>query len=460
METLDELLITIPNCGHVFTVETLDGHLHMTDYYEQDQQTGRWVGLRTPPVGFLTPPTCPSCRATITCPRYGRIFKRADLDILENNIASSMSRSLAHVASRVDAFPKAAMLEKMKADGADTKLNVIQATSVDGEHRQHKLKSSLLEDRGTPIAIKLLDPLDDLHGIPTPEARTWRGNVRDLLTAYRDTCNIAATRSPHKHAWEASYTYLYQQEMGRFIQDPIHAPRNTEEYAMRIAKLRTGQPPPRADMRFLVEAFWSSVGIRLTLCELTRAWLDGLAARPQFPKENRKLWELYIFFVLRSCVRDLEIALAITQDSESRRQEIKTTLLLMRIELEQFSFNVEVLRATADKFTPDRRLEVANRAVTLRTKARENIATVSQKYRAHIRISGNSSADLDWLRANFSNPSETLLQEWTEIEKRLRRDEPLSREELRSIVQVLMANDITFVEELCNKAVVPSVAQL
>ena len=47
-ESLDELIITLPDCGHVFTVETLDGHCGLTEYYRSDG-TGKWLGLEKRP---------------------------------------------------------------------------------------------------------------------------------------------------------------------------------------------------------------------------------------------------------------------------------------------------------------------------------------------------------------------------------------------------------------------------
>jgi hypothetical protein len=92
--TLEELLITLPNCSHVFTVKTLDGICEMQEYYRRDGPDGRWLGFKDPPTSFRKPPACPTCRQAITSPRYGRVFKRADLDILENNVASQMSQAL------------------------------------------------------------------------------------------------------------------------------------------------------------------------------------------------------------------------------------------------------------------------------------------------------------------------------------------------------------------------------
>jgi hypothetical protein len=107
-ETLDEILITLPGCQHVFTVETLDGICDMTAFYRRDD-ADRWVGFADPPTGFRKPPTCPTCRTAITSPRYGRIFKRADLDILENNVASQMSNSLEDVRKLIGLLSKADM---------------------------------------------------------------------------------------------------------------------------------------------------------------------------------------------------------------------------------------------------------------------------------------------------------------------------------------------------------------
>src|SRR6266545_1649391 len=103
---LDELVITNPSCGHVFTVETLDGLTALRSFYSRDQEDTKWTGLKAP-LGVVQPPTCPSCRASITCNRYGRITKRANLDILERNVASHMSQLLDHWLSKTRNFDEA-----------------------------------------------------------------------------------------------------------------------------------------------------------------------------------------------------------------------------------------------------------------------------------------------------------------------------------------------------------------
>ncbi|KAG8873423.1 hypothetical protein FRB97_006741, partial [Tulasnella sp. 331] len=74
---LDNLLITL-DCGHVFTVEKLDGICELARYYTKHD--GRWQDLATPPQGSQKLPICPTCRGPINSRRYGRVFKKAELD--------------------------------------------------------------------------------------------------------------------------------------------------------------------------------------------------------------------------------------------------------------------------------------------------------------------------------------------------------------------------------------------
>lgn len=79
-EALDELLITL-DCKHIFTVETLDQICEMAQYYQYKDEAYRQ--LSSPPPGLQKTPVCPLCREPITSMRYGRVFKRADLDLSE-----------------------------------------------------------------------------------------------------------------------------------------------------------------------------------------------------------------------------------------------------------------------------------------------------------------------------------------------------------------------------------------
>lgn len=81
VEELAELIITL-TCGHIFTVETLDGICELEKYYTRDDDDA-WASITPLPQGLRQPPACPHCREPIKSLRYGRVYKRADLDMSE-----------------------------------------------------------------------------------------------------------------------------------------------------------------------------------------------------------------------------------------------------------------------------------------------------------------------------------------------------------------------------------------
>ena len=436
-ETLEDLLITLPICRHVFTVETLDGHCELHEYYRRDSSTYKWIGLEAPPPGFKKPPVCPTCRAAITAPRYGRVFKRADLDILENNVAFHMSKSLKTVHAKLDTVSKNTLKTIIEEIGTQIKPASLKVSTKELKSMQRTQSSLLQSTRTTPFALLDIDPLNGkLHGLPIEEARVWKKIALALFAAYKDTSTAAQVRSAHSHAWEAAFSYLYQKELDDVAANPSTAPRNPHEYAMRIARLKVGQPQPRADMRFLVEAFWATITIRLTLVELANAWLDAVAGgqTSEYPAANRRIWATYISFLLRSCAADVQRALAITRASESRRQEARTVLFLLRIELEQFRFNVQMTKQASDsaRTSAEKRNKLADSAAEKRTAAREHIAAV--------RARPHGTGGLEWLVGEFVQPAQAIVDDWKALERSLRLDtfyQPVSHEELTQIVKGL-----------------------
>ncbi|EJF65241.1 P-loop containing nucleoside triphosphate hydrolase protein [Dichomitus squalens LYAD-421 SS1] len=435
-ESLDNLLITIPNCGHVFTVETLDGHCELTEYYQRDGPDGKWIGLEAPPPGFKKPPTCPTCRGAITAPRYGRAFKRADLDILENNVAFHMSKSLRAVQAKLAAISTPQLETKSKAVASELTFAPLKVSTKVLKALQREQGARIKSIRSVPFTLPEIDPLNAaLHGLPSDEARAWKKVVLGLFTAYKDTITASQTRSAHSHAWEASFAYLYQKEMDDIVANPIAAPRNPQEYAIRAARMKVGQPPPRADKRFLVEAFWATINIRLTIASLARTWLEALTKRQKYPPENRRVWATYVHFLLRSCAADAELALRITQESESNRQEAKTALLIMRVELEQFRFNVRMMEQNG-KMSPENRTKMADSALEKISNAHDRVSDLRRRSAARKR----RPEETDWMQAEFVAPAQTILDDWRAFERSLRDAtfyQPVSLDELTQVVQSL-----------------------
>ncbi|KAF2022581.1 hypothetical protein EK21DRAFT_82987 [Setomelanomma holmii] len=70
-------------CGHIFTIDSLDGTMGMQEYYEVNLLTGNYVRLKTSaePFSIKDAKPCPECRASLrNLARYGRIVRRALLD--------------------------------------------------------------------------------------------------------------------------------------------------------------------------------------------------------------------------------------------------------------------------------------------------------------------------------------------------------------------------------------------
>ncbi|KAH8981146.1 hypothetical protein EDB92DRAFT_2055683 [Lactarius akahatsu] len=210
-DDIAERLIKL-ECGHIFTVETLDGHCNMSDYYESDAM-GVFTAMKAPPVNFQTPPSCPACRGPITALRYGRVTKRANLDILEQNVASTMSSAIEEVGCGIAEFSR-------KLDRA----------------------------KGETKSIFFYPPasMTNVHGFSGDEGRAWNKVVCDLLKLY-------------KVADQA-------------IQS---GPDTPEPVAMIEVNKKIGQPPHKADTRFQVEAFFLSLELRYTLAEIAQSRIEG-----------------------------------------------------------------------------------------------------------------------------------------------------------------------------------------
>ncbi|KAL8823199.1 MAG: hypothetical protein Q9191_006082 [Dirinaria sp. TL-2023a] len=82
---LDESPCIIPSCGHILTLESMDGHMDMSKYYTMSSETieNPITALKTNSVPFSTADlkNCPLCRKPLrNINRYGRIVRRAWID--------------------------------------------------------------------------------------------------------------------------------------------------------------------------------------------------------------------------------------------------------------------------------------------------------------------------------------------------------------------------------------------
>lgn len=323
-------------CKHVFTVETLDGHCRMSDFYVLDEM-GRYMSTKEPPTEYQLPPTCPTCRAAITSPRYGRVTKRANLDILEQNVASSMSKELEALNPTLEKITEE--LEKWK-DAASKISCDIENVSDPAERRDAWLSGANID----PLPATYLDTgaMHSVHGFSTTEAKAWNHIVKDLLRAYRSAHSMSTRRGAHHKAYEGALTTLYRLELQAIANDPSRATDTPEPVALKAAMLKVGQPPPKADVRFQIDAIHTLCELRFMLGEVGAARVEGLpaTASDESGVRHRKLWVSFVSFIYQSCKTDAQKARLMAQQSSASRQAAKCAVYILRAEFEDFRFRM------------------------------------------------------------------------------------------------------------------------
>ena len=382
------------------------------------------------PKGFRRPPTCPTCRSEITAPRYGRVFKRAALDILERNVAARMSLSLSTVQTSLESLSVSSKKNQLVDVAATIGLKFKDKTDKKKRLAQVKVRSKALSStKEVPISEREINPTNrDSHAVDNSVLAAWRNAMHELLTAYRQVVQVAETRSAHTEAWEAAFSCLHEREIDSTLNDPHTAPREPMAHAMRIAKIKIGQPRPLADRRFLVEAIWLTLHIRLILTDMTATWIDAIHQRTQDNTTQQLAWATYIRFLFQSCLRDADVAFAVAKDSESHRQVSKTALYQMRIPLEEFRFDMMMCKLTGSFQDEDHRSALAERALGLHEQADALIKTTIQEHQTK----KPGPEEMEWLEMNFSSIARDIVDEWGEIERSIRLDtfyQPVSLEE-------------------------------
>ncbi|KAG8898032.1 hypothetical protein FRC01_011055 [Tulasnella sp. 417] len=430
-EELDDLIITLA-CGHVFTVETLDGICELEKYYTRDDDDDAWAAIAPPPQGLKRPPTCPHCREPIKSLRYGRVYKRADLDMSEQNVATSCRRALRLIHERVAAF-----------DGAQISNNLEKALekitpgerAVGGGEAEEELnkqeKKAIRPNEPLPVPSKRFDKKSPhLRPIPKSIKEAWVKATRRLLAYYEDASKVAGTTSSHVRAYEAAVATLYRQyleELGHSSNLPGVTP---EDMALGLARKHCGlSAPPKADVRFRVEACWLTFNIRFHMITLAQKVAEILV-RAKIGEMVRTHWADMIEDIIYSVERDASMAIEVARKSQSNRQIVRTALFLMEAQYQAFSHRV-------DRYLSPGRLD------NLKDEARDGCAKAKVAMEQYSRLFREAMdfrlSDQQWLKDNFGAPAEAIVAKWAALITRLDGGyTPVTDAEKREIVKALM----------------------
>ena len=326
-----ERLIAL-GCGHIFTVETLDRHCSMSEYYEVDPETGRYLGMKALPTQYQTPPVCPTCEGPITSPRYGRVTKRANLDILEQNVASDMSSRLEKCRSSLQAIAADFKSQGTAAMG-DIGGHGDDFASEDDFARICEKRKDLFGPSDEPLPATMLREVKTFHGFAGTEAQQWIEVTKEAIRAYRALTLIASTRPPHAKAYEEAVVKAIR---------PSKADGETQHEAASTAMTyRTGQLPYVADRKYRIEAFLLTIELRLMLARIASA--HASASPPSFGNpihpRHRQIWITFVGFLHDSCIKDCAKTISLARSCSAFRQEARASVVNLRCTFEKVKFD-------------------------------------------------------------------------------------------------------------------------
>lgn len=433
------------DCGHVFTVETLDGHCEMNDYYEIDPM-GHFVALKAPPIKYQTPPVCPQCRGSITAFRYGRVTKRATLDILEQNVAASMSRSL----NQLEPAMAECTGNISEMQTAAKQLPAILDISSGARDKTSKVR----ENEPLPYDLLQANAMHSIHGLASEEARGWCKLTKTILQIYRDVVKVAGTRGAHVKAYEAALATLYRMEIANLTSDPVSTSTAPEQQAMENVNLKIGQPPYKADTRFQTEAFFVSLELRFTLSEIVFVRIEGLPliSDDEAVVRHRELWCSFNEFLLQSCIDDSRKAFLITKRSSATRQAARSSLYGLRAEFEKARFALICERNNcfrSGRFTQEDRKRLV---FAVREKKKELQVNLNYAKQDYVRNRpAKTTVDLRkeylWFEDNCAKKVEQWYKACNDLEQFMMKDGvyiPLSLQEREDIVRAFGSEFSTF----------------
>ncbi|KAI0816803.1 hypothetical protein BC628DRAFT_1334253 [Trametes gibbosa] len=434
---VSDRLITL-SCGHIYTVETLDGHCGMSEYYELDKM-GRFVSTKLPPVNYQSPPMCPTCRGPITALRYGRVTKRATLDILEQNVASTMSGDLDACNPDVSRFTTSiATLQE------DVKKMTVALRDDDEEPSQGP--APWLQDHGPLPATALeIRAMQTVHGVLLEEARAWNKIIKAVLSTYRRVVRVANTRGAHVKAYESALTTLYRLEMKEIANDPARATNAPEPLALAIVNRQIGQPPPKADVRFQVEAYFLSLELRSLVAQIAQARVEALIPENDNPAalRHRALWAEFVGFLYASCIVDAKKARDLADNSSATRQAARGSLFVIRYEFELFRWKVQCRRTDlfrTGKLDEDMRKELAHEVQVHKVNMSSALSTLQKEYirKRPSKTTADMREERKWVDENCRIKVDAWRKECDALEEFLLKDgfyQPITLQERADIVK-------------------------
>ncbi|PKC03010.1 hypothetical protein RhiirA5_452565 [Rhizophagus irregularis] len=206
----EERMIVL-TCRHVFTMETMDMHMEMKDYFEGSIEGG-WTSVKILPSSPLYMKMCPTCRAPIkNVRRYGRIINKYTLDIQNKKFLTKYSSQLKSISRSI-----IILKDKLKRNELKNALPKHERRPIEVVRKERDIinkKSSEI----TPHYY--FENIEIHHGFDKISEKAWTTHVQKLLDHYQKLISIinVAKLPPHKKAFDAAVSSLYQTKLAKEV---------------------------------------------------------------------------------------------------------------------------------------------------------------------------------------------------------------------------------------------------
>jgi hypothetical protein len=191
-------------CGHVYTMETMDMHMEMKDYYGGSVEGG-WTSVKILPTSSINMKTCPACRTPIkNVRRYGRIINKYTLDIQNKKFLTKYNLQLREISKSI-----ISLKDKMdnKRNGLKNALPKLESRPTEVVLKEHNFINEKLPEI-TPH--NYFENIEMYHGFDKISEKAWNTHVKKLLNCYQRLILIIEVTKfpPHKKAFEAAVSSL------------------------------------------------------------------------------------------------------------------------------------------------------------------------------------------------------------------------------------------------------------
>ncbi|CAH1761849.1 12644_t:CDS:10 [Entrophospora sp. SA101] len=274
----EERMIVL-ECGHVFTMESMDGHMEMQDFYEGDPQG--WTAIKPITHQPRKIKVCPNCRAPIkNIHRYGRVIKKFTLDVQNKKFLMTYELKLKTQKDRLENS-----IRTLETNRAKFLENIIK--NCNNPTINYQTKNDNKNYRFDANEVTSYEKFGNLeaYSIAASQESDWKKHVKYLLEIYKElTSIISSTKTPpHKLAFEAAVTNLYN-EKSKSQPDYDDLIKNFEsslnlgvantarqkQQKLQETLQQVGIPTPQIDKRLYLEAFFEILNVQyLMLKEVT-----------------------------------------------------------------------------------------------------------------------------------------------------------------------------------------------